>query len=482
MLFRSNLTSSAAAITLALNNTSPAGTLNGTLTVSALLGVATFNDLSVDTGGSNFKLDASSGVLTGATSSTFDVVSSPTLQFSALTAGAVYRAPAANRVYVRTSSAGSFTLTATPAGQASYAFPSLTGWTRTPLTNGSSNTVTYTESGDNAGSTGNSVTYATAGAVTSAASTFDVVADPNAPTGGAVSASATTSASGGLTLTVTAATDAGSGIATRSLQRYREPLSGGTCSAFALDNTDADGSASAVSGSGTVPVSGLSTGCYEWVLTATDNVGNTQTTTTAVVKVDRSAPSTPTLTSLVPSGDAYYSGTGTTVYVKAGVGATTTFAVTVATADSDSGIASLTFPTIAGFTRSVSGSTATYTAATPSVSDGGTGLVSSTNGVGTPSDSQLSFSVVIDGAAPTSTGLSAPASPISYSTTGATTVTWGSFADAGSGLASLTAKREVSTLASNACSGSWSTDTGYPASLSLGATSLASQTDLVSGS
>jgi hypothetical protein len=61
-------------ITLALGSNPGGGSLMGTLTVSAVNGVATFDGLSIDKPGDGFTLVASSGDLTDATCSPFDVI------------------------------------------------------------------------------------------------------------------------------------------------------------------------------------------------------------------------------------------------------------------------------------------------------------------------------------------------------------------------------------------------------------------------
>jgi hypothetical protein len=62
-------------ITIAIGNDPSAGValLSGTLSVAAVSGVATFNDLSVDTGGTGYTLAASASGLTSTTSNPFDI-------------------------------------------------------------------------------------------------------------------------------------------------------------------------------------------------------------------------------------------------------------------------------------------------------------------------------------------------------------------------------------------------------------------------
>ncbi len=68
-----NLTSSTASVTVAIGTNPGGGTLSGTLTVVAVAGVATFNDLSINKSGTGYTLTAASTGLTGATSSTFNI-------------------------------------------------------------------------------------------------------------------------------------------------------------------------------------------------------------------------------------------------------------------------------------------------------------------------------------------------------------------------------------------------------------------------
>ncbi len=65
------------AVTIAIGTNPGTGTLSGTATVTASGGVATFSNLSIDKTGTGYTLAASSGVLTGATSNTFNVAPGP---------------------------------------------------------------------------------------------------------------------------------------------------------------------------------------------------------------------------------------------------------------------------------------------------------------------------------------------------------------------------------------------------------------------
>ena len=67
------VTSSAASITVTIGTNPSAGTLGGTATLSAVAGLATFSNLSINRSGVGYTLTAASGTLTGATSSAFTV-------------------------------------------------------------------------------------------------------------------------------------------------------------------------------------------------------------------------------------------------------------------------------------------------------------------------------------------------------------------------------------------------------------------------
>ncbi len=83
-----------AAVTVAIGANPAAGTLFGTTTVTAVAGVATFSNLRIEKAGSAYTLDATSGNLTAATSTAFDITPAAAdhlaflVQPSATTAGA----------------------------------------------------------------------------------------------------------------------------------------------------------------------------------------------------------------------------------------------------------------------------------------------------------------------------------------------------------------------------------------------------------
>src|SRR5581483_8195981 len=63
----------------AIGNNPAGGTLSGTTIVTVVNGVATFGNLSIDKAGNGYTLTASSGLLAGATSASFNVVAGGTV-------------------------------------------------------------------------------------------------------------------------------------------------------------------------------------------------------------------------------------------------------------------------------------------------------------------------------------------------------------------------------------------------------------------
>ena len=91
-----NLVNSAASVTLAIGTNPSAGTLSGTATVAAVAGVATFSGLSIDKAGVGYTLTATSGALTAAASSTFNITAGVATHFSIVAPAAATGATAFN--------------------------------------------------------------------------------------------------------------------------------------------------------------------------------------------------------------------------------------------------------------------------------------------------------------------------------------------------------------------------------------------------
>src|SRR5262249_12002787 len=71
--YGATITNASVPVTISLATNPTAATLSGTLTRTAVNGIATFNDLSIDKAGTGYRLAASASGLTGATSDPFDV-------------------------------------------------------------------------------------------------------------------------------------------------------------------------------------------------------------------------------------------------------------------------------------------------------------------------------------------------------------------------------------------------------------------------
>ena len=112
-----------------------------------------------------------------------------------------------------------------------------------------------------------------------------VKVDSSVPTGGSITANGGTTfnTSGTMSLATANFTDPSSGIATNSITRASALLSGNLCGTLT--------GASPVTVSLGHDSATLSTGCYQYTLTGTDNAGNQATALSAVVKVDTIAPS-----------------------------------------------------------------------------------------------------------------------------------------------------------------------------------------------
>jgi Bacterial Ig-like domain len=316
----------------------------------------------------------------------------PTLTYSALTNA--YASGAT--VYYRPGAAsGTFTVTAAStdplSGIATYTFPALgAGWTVT----GSGSTRTYTWSSANPStSSGPFAVTATNGAgLTSSGSDasdpFSLTPDSTAPTGGSIKANGSAANSynttGTVALAVTNFTDSGSGLATNTITRSSATLTNNTCGPLT--------GAAPVTVSGGDDSATLSSGCYQYTLTGTDNVGNVATVASAVVMVDTSPP---VLTITANGPNVYYPGSGSTVYFS-GTGTTSSFTLTAS--DPTTGISSTTFPAApAGWTKSTGTNSATYTRSSATASSSLTG-VSATNNAG--SSTSETVTITVDKTAP----------------------------------------------------------------------------------
>ncbi|MHB8643094.1 MAG: OmpL47-type beta-barrel domain-containing protein [Gaiellaceae bacterium] len=241
----------------------------------------------------------------------------------------------------------------------------------------------------------------------------NVLIDRTAPAGGSVSY-ANGYASGSVSVTTDPGTDSGSGLdaASEALQRDETALANGTCNAF-------PGTWSSVSSPDSTIRSGK---CYRYRYSVADKAGNvTAYTSTNVVKVDTTAPTT---VSLAFSSLSNASVSGTTVYYQQG--ATGGFTVTASSGDPESGIASTSYPALGG---GWSGSGGVYTFSASSTAPSGTQTVTVTDGAGL--QSTATFTVVADTTAPSGGSISVAAG---FHTLTNVDLTLADGSDAGSGV------------------------------------------------
>ncbi len=412
-----------------------------------------------------------------------------------LAAGATNAYLSGVTLYYRGSVAGSFQLidsvTDAGSGPASATYPDIatTGWTHPAETvttgSGSAPTIAYTSSAftwtANPSSPGG---YTLTGRdVLGNAGTLPitVASDTTGPTSGAltvngVAASAAGSASAAkTTFAISVRTDynadAASGVAGSVLTRQSATLTAGSCGVFG----------SAVTVVGSPSQSGLTTGCYRYTLTGTDNVGNTSSVSTTVT-YDTVAP-----TQIVAVGSGVNaSQTGTVIYFRSNTAGS--YVLADAVTDADGGPASATFPVVAtaGWTHPAetvstgTGSlpTVTYTSSTFSWTAGaskpGTLSVVGRDVAGNTVTTALTFSaditVPISGKLTVNAIAASAAGSSSFNKTGAFTIsTRTDYTDAGSGLASSTLTVQSATLTGNVC-GTYGTPTvliGTPAQAGL---------------
>ena len=201
----------------------------------------------------------------------------PSLAFSGFTN--TYWPGSGTTVFYRSgATSGSFVAiaTATDAGSGigSYSFPTLgTNWTSTP---GALSVNTYSWSGAPASPGTQNVTATNNAALASATAPFTMTVDNTSPTAGMVSYVNGDTMGTSVTVTFAAGTDSGSGIGTRLLQRASAPRTNG-CLSYGGWTTVAINTTSPFNDT-------VTTGyCYMYQYVVSDNVGNTQTASSASV-------------------------------------------------------------------------------------------------------------------------------------------------------------------------------------------------------
>jgi hypothetical protein len=176
--------------------------------------------------------------------------------------------------------------------------------------------------------------------------------------------------------------------------------------------------------------------CYAYRYAVPDVLGNYSTFASSLVKVDTSAPTTPSL-GITTATNSYYSG-GVLYYRSGSAGS---FVLTATTSDTSSGVATYTFPTLGtGWSFTQSGKTATYTFTTAAATSGSQTLTVVNNA---STGAATNFTLTIDATAPTAT---APTYTVGTQASTSIPVAFTAPTDSGSGIASVKLEREQATL------------------------------------
>ena len=372
-------------------------------------------------------------------------------------------------VWYRGASAGSLTLTNAVSDAGSGAQSSATGalggtttgWTHTASTVTTpaggpfvSNTFSW------AASTTSSPTVTVTGAdvagnTTATGLTFSN--DSAAPTGGSVDATGLTGTgtryrtATAVSVAFTPGTDAGAGLAAsgRQLLRASGTLSNGACSGYGGYTLLATDPASPYAD--TV----ADQACHRYQYTVPDQAGNIATYTSGDVKVDTTAPSTPTWAA---SAFANTSVTGTTIYYRS-TATSGSVTLTGSSADAVSGVASYAYPALGTGWASAAGTlgVTTYSWSSAGPAAPGARTFTATNNAGLASATSA-FTMTADTTAPTGAAVSytngypADTNPV---------ITLTAPTDAGSGpdAAAAVLQRQQAALSAGTCGayGGWTT-------------------------
>jgi hypothetical protein len=336
-------------------------------------------------------------------------------------------------VWYRGVAAGSFTLTngvsdalSGPASSATAALTgSTSGWSHAPSVvsapaGGPYVSAPFSWAAGSSSSPGETVTGRDVADNTATAS-LTFTDDSAGPTGGSVSVSGlvgtgtTYSTSTSLSVAFAAGSDAGAGLASSGFVLNRasatltssDGISDGTCGSFGA-YAQVGGSDPSSPVSDVVPAAGT---CYRYQYIVVDRLGNTTTYTSGDVKVDTSAPTTPTngvITPVAGTGFQFVSGSQV-FYNPAQAGS---FTVDSSATDGQSGIARMTFPSMTGFTGGGAETTAqsgttyrtTYAWSNPGgAGESGAQSISATNNATLTTTKSNAFNVTRDGTAPTTT-------------------------------------------------------------------------------
>jgi hypothetical protein len=381
--------------------------------------------------------------------------------------GGTYFNSSTTTVYYRGSSAGSFTasdaITDSASGEYSVTYPlvSTSGWTHaaeTVTTGPSFTSSAYSWTAGSTTSPGAQTLTGEDGAVQQSTGTLTITNDSTAPSGQTVALSGGPGYSTlSVPLTLGDGSDSGSGLDSASgvVERASATDSSGTCGTFGSYATVA-----LTSGADTTVTTG---NCYRYRYKISDNVGNQSAASSASADaiVDTTVP---TVTNAAPTevtgtGDQYYDATSDTLFFRPA--ATGSFTMNATPADTQSGIASVAFPSVAataGWTSSTGGTDTSTPYASPvnyswtaGASAPGAVQVTATNATGLTATDTMTISA--DSTPPTGGTIALVGGPYYTTASVPTTVTGGTDATGGAGIDSTraTIERASATLSAGTC-------------------------------
>jgi hypothetical protein len=219
-----------------------------------------------------------------------------------------------------------------------------------------------------------------------------------------------------------------------TVTRQRAAIAADACGAYSDDTVQTNGAAVTLA-------SGF---CYRWTFTTapTDAAGNAAASnlTSAVVKVDTTAPTTGSA-SISESSAALYA-TGTTLYYRPSTAGGDDFTISLSPTDSATGIAAVDFPVISGIgTGATNGTTdtsdpyaRTYTFGTGTLTASGSETLTVTDGAG--NSATTSITLTPDSSGPTGMSISlSEGTSGTYQNAASVTATASGATDAGAGIA-----------------------------------------------
>ncbi len=287
---------------------------------------------------------------------------------------------------------------------------------------------------------------------------FEVVADPDAPTGATVAHPGGYTTSTTLTINYTSGGDGGgSGLAGYQLERETGTLAGGAC---AWTGTwDPAGPAGGASYADTL----VHATCYRYRVASTDNVGNVgYSPVSAARMVDTTAPTgaSITITENANTAEQWVSAPDT-IWVKAAPTAPASFNVSVTATDPESGTGAAVFPALGStFTFTSTGAfTGRYAWAPTALTPGAAPIVQVANGAGLTTT--IPFTVNIDGDAPTGATLDQENGFVTDFLVDLSYTTGGDGAGSGIETWRIERQRAPYTIATDTC-GVWTAWTVYP--------------------